>query len=389
MLNGREGKYEGSDDSEYHFSDDEVHYDTESESAPKQAPVGDIHGGAAAGSSSGLKRMGIGLAVFFVLVFIAYKMVSPGASTPVTDITPQPAAPVAMNAPAAQPQAAQQPAAPVVSPSPAATPQAANPANMQQSAQQQPAQQQAAPQQAAQPQTAIQQMQQMSSAPQEMSANQQPIPAEQTQAPAPQNMAQTAQPPAPNNMPQVMPVQSAPPPAMAPQVQPQAMQQMQTTAEIGSATLANENARLSGQLQAEYAQRINEYQSQNKNLQDQVQTLNGRVANMETEMNQLIQTLTQQFQQAGSTTPGAAAPQAAVPVEQAGPPPRIPYSVQAIIPGRAWLRSSNGDTLTVAEGDEIKGIGRVTKIDPYDGVVEINVQGRPVTLSYGNGGSGS
>ena len=98
-------------------------------------------------------------------------------------------------------------------------------------------------------------------------------------------------------------------------------------------------------------------------------------------MNQLIQTLTQQFQ-GGASASAAIQPPASV--EQAGPPPRIPYTVQAIIPGRAWLRAKNGDTVTVAEGDDIKGIGRVTKIDPYDGVVEVNVQGRSVSLTYGN-----
>lgn len=393
MLNGRnEGKYEGSDDSEYHFSDDEVNYDTESDATPKQASVNDVHSGAAPSSSGGLKRMGIGLAVFFVLVFVAYKMVSPGTSTPATEITPQaaPIAAAAPAAPAAQPQTMQAQAAPVAQQAAAPAQQTADQTAMQQQPQQQAAQQPA--QQAPQQQTAIQQMQQMSAAPQEAPVNQQAAPAapEQMQAQAqmpPQNAPQAAAPQ--QQQAEVIPVQSVAP---APQNIVSSTTPSQTMQQAaGETTLAVENAKLSGQLQAEYAQRINEYQSQNKNLQEQVQTLNGRVASMESEMNQLIQTLTQQFQSGG--TPGAAPQQqqmmqqqsAAVPVEQAGPPPRIPYNVQAIIPGRAWLRSNNGDTLTVAEGDEIKGIGRVTKIDPYDGVVEINVQGRAVTLSYGNG----
>ncbi len=60
--------------------------------------------------------------------------------------------------------------------------------------------------------------------------------------------------------------------------------------------------------------------------------------------------------------------------------------MQAIIPGRAWLKSDSGDTVTVAEGDLLKGYGRVTKIDPYDGVVTIDNGNRIVTLSYGSGG---
>ena len=59
------------------------------------------------------------------------------------------------------------------------------------------------------------------------------------------------------------------------------------------------------------------------------------------------------------------------------------FSVQAIIPGRAWLKSENGETVTVAEGDILKNYGKIIKIDPYDGVVQIDASGRVVTLSYG------
>ncbi|MBV8803123.1 MAG: hypothetical protein JO131_09250 [Gammaproteobacteria bacterium] len=63
--------------------------------------------------------------------------------------------------------------------------------------------------------------------------------------------------------------------------------------------------------------------------------------------------------------------------------PKINYSVQAIIPGRAWLKSESGDTITVAEGDILRSYGRVTKIDPYDGIVNIDTGNKVITLSYG------
>ncbi|MGE3320064.1 MAG: hypothetical protein AB7I18_12290 [Candidatus Berkiella sp.] len=44
-------------------------------------------------------------------------------------------------------------------------------------------------------------------------------------------------------------------------------------------------------------------------------------------------------------------------------------SVYAIIPGRAWLRSSNGKTITVTEGDSVGEYGKVLKIDAGNGVV--------------------
>lgn len=369
MLNGRDdNKYEGSDDSEYHFSDDEVNYEAEPESG-KSAAQNPVQGGEAQSTGS-RKKMLISLAVFFVLVFVAYKMVVPDTSVPSTDIAPQATAPV--NQQQAMPQVAQQQAAPAAAP-------------------QQPAQQMAAPanqqpvsQASAEQPSAIQQMQQMVvQTPQDANPTQQ---APLTQAvPAGQQTAAPAAAPDNAAMPQVIPVQTAPS-AVATGMSVPAASTVQA-ADAGAVTLASENAKLSQQLESEYNQRISEYQSQNKNLQEQVQTLNSRVANMESEMNQLIQTLTQQFQ-GGNAAPAvtaASGTQAAAPVEQAGPPPRVPYNVQAIIPGRAWLRANNGDTLTVAEGDDIKGIGRVTKIDPYDGIVEINVQGRSVSLSYGNG----
>lgn len=43
--------------------------------------------------------------------------------------------------------------------------------------------------------------------------------------------------------------------------------------------------------------------------------------------------------------------------------------VYAIIPGRAWLRQSNGKTITVTEGDTVGEYGRVLKIDASNGIV--------------------
>src|SRR3990167_1827300 len=104
---------------------------------------------------------------------------------------------------------------------------------------------------------------------------------------------------------------------------------------------------------------------------------------MESQMNQLVQVLTRGGSQASAnsaaTTPAAA--QQAMPAQPQVSEIKVTYSVQAIIPGRAWLRSENGETVTVAEGDTIKDLGRVTKIDPYDGVVEVNMGNRVVSLS--------
>lgn len=45
------------------------------------------------------------------------------------------------------------------------------------------------------------------------------------------------------------------------------------------------------------------------------------------------------------------------------------YHIMAIIPGRAWLKSSNASTVTVSVGTQLPGYGTVSKIDPQLGNV--------------------
>lgn len=422
-MQDRDDKYQTED--EYHFSDDEVNYELdESSSAPSgEQPPAQGGGGIAKIAKS---RLAISLVAFLGLMFVVYKMVSPtGSSDLSTDIGPQVAAPAVSN--------------PVVSarPTQAAAPQ--QPVNAQQQlaqmqqAAQQPQQQAAAPQQPAQQQmqqpamssqqtVAAQQAYQQPSAPQQQ-PQQQTQQSENAQLAAIQAQAMkdlnalmhsntaSAQ---PAQMPQQPAVQQQMNQAAYPAAQQQynPMQQVQqypqqyqqqvamtqeqaqklalarqagadhqrsvSESDMRAQQLIAENARLSQDMKANYEQRIAEYKNQTSNLQSEIKDLNTRVAGMESEMTQLIRTLTQQFQDgsAGSAQPAQ---------ERAAPAPKIPYSVQAIIPGRAWLRSNSGDTVTVTEGDQIDGVGQVTRIDPYGGVVEIDVRGRKISLSYGGG----
>lgn len=48
---------------------------------------------------------------------------------------------------------------------------------------------------------------------------------------------------------------------------------------------------------------------------------------------------------------------------------KIAYYVQAVIPGRAWLISSQGTTLTVRVGSKVPGLGVVHRIDELQGRV--------------------
>lgn len=152
------------------------------------------------------------------------------------------------------------------------------------------------------------------------------------------------------------------------------------------AALEQQNAAMMNLLQTEYAQKMSDYETQSTSSRGKMEELTKRINRMESLIVQLSQVV--QNGRQGSMTgtlPTAnmvmlgSAPSEAVKVTE----PKINYSVQAIIPGRAWLKSESGDTITVAEGDILRNYGRVTKIDPYDGIVNIDTGNKVITLSYG------
>ena len=48
---------------------------------------------------------------------------------------------------------------------------------------------------------------------------------------------------------------------------------------------------------------------------------------------------------------------------------RKQYFVQAVVPGRAWLRGADGTARTIAVGDSLSGYGKIRTIDPFSGTV--------------------
>lgn len=423
MLNNRDEKYQGSEESEYHFSDEEVSYEVEPEAAKPAAaaPTAPKSRLEFLNRLSQSRRMLISFAVFLVLIFIVYKMVTPSSTTaPSTQITPavvaqneqkemQPTKPES-NLPKAPPvstpaytqqmpttpPSAMQPTSPAIPTAPAIAsnlpeiPQGPI-ANPQQTMPTMPANMNV-------PRTVQQQ------AP---IAQQQPMVAQQTTMQQQPMMQQPSVMQVQPAMPTQIPNQNMPPQApmqIQPSMQPQMASQVPTSMsaqptgvstlatqvpggiDAQLASLASQNQQLMSQLRADYTQKITDFSAQTKTLQDQVVALNTRVASMEKEINQLVQTLTRQSPAASSRSIRSQSSAAPAPAPAPAPEMHIPYNVQAIIPGRAWLRSDNGETVTVAEGDVIKDLGRVTKIDPYDGIVEINTGSRMISLSYGTGG---
>jgi hypothetical protein len=77
MVHERDDEYEGQEDGEYHFSDDQANYEMEPEitiktAAPKApqpaAPV-------SSGTPKNLKRPVIGIVVFVLVIFLVYKII--------------------------------------------------------------------------------------------------------------------------------------------------------------------------------------------------------------------------------------------------------------------------------------------------------------------------
>ncbi len=411
MRNDRDDNYEepGSD-SEYHFSEEE-HYDADP-GAAKSSPVSQEGTLQRAAKS---KRLLISFGLFMVLVVIAYKMMLPSTTAPSVDIAPVTTANKPSVSTASSPAATAAPAAPAQTQSPAnqqtpQTPQipaATGTSGPQQDmAQMTQAMTKMMNDAAAQAQAGTQQ--------QAASPQQQP-PGQNVQPPQPSmpgvstvpvSQAMTPPPQQPATMPQ-QPVDAAMQPASTPMTETPPVSVVQggvvsasnQVIDSASAMMANQADQMEAAAAAKVNQQVEAYEKQNQLLKDQLETLNGRVALMEQRLTTLVQALSQQYQGGPATPTVAPMPLTTDPTAQAaplpqpvpaaietqGPAPRVPYNVQAIIPGRAWLRSNNGDTVTVAEGDEIKGVGRVTKIDPYDGVVVIDVRGRSVSLSYGSG----
>ncbi len=324
-------EHEGQEDGEYHFSDDQANYDMEADASTRDSvAVATAPKESISEKLKNHRRMVIGIIVFIVLLGIVYKLVAPTSSTPpVTDF---------------------QQGMPVTAPvKKVATPPVSQPPVAQTA----PVQQTTATTVATQPvmpTTPV--VSQSSMMPQQPAAVQQ---SQQVQ-PAQQSTAVTT-------TTTVVPADKS------------------ASVSDRLATLEQQNAALMNMMQTQFAQKIADADAQNTQLRSEVQELTGRVSNMEVAFRQLTKMLRNS---ASAATPnqGVMSAPPATRVSQ----PRTTYTVQAIIPGRAWLKSDSGDTVTVAEGDVLKGYGRIAKIDPYDGIVDIDTGNRMISLSYGASG---
>jgi uncharacterized coiled-coil protein SlyX len=356
-----DNKYDGQEDGEYHFSDDQGGYESEPEITPtKAAPAA-----AAPTVAVPLKdrinqyrKQLIGVGVFFLLIFLVYKISAPsGGAAPNTDFAQN-----AGTIPTQKPVMKQLPKAIKV-------------------AQTQPAQSDFQPL----PQAAGMSTASPSTSPAPV---QQPVLTEVQSTPGmPESATAAPPPPVPETTATVTPSISSP--NMAGRVPAENYYnpaQPNPVAGDKLTSLEQQNAKQA----AEYAQKLAEQQAQNAALQNQVQDLTQRLASMETTLAHLGRMIQDLKPGSASSRPDT---MSAGPIEQTAQnikpttapsgDPKSVYSVQAIIPGRAWLKADNGETVTVAEGDILKNYGRIMKIDPYDGIVQIDTGSHIMNLAYG------
>lgn len=99
-------------------------------------------------------------------------------------------------------------------------------------------------------------------------------------------------------------------------------------------------------------------------MQNSINTLQESVSTLNATINDLSQKLTVALSKL---------PEKRVkPVVQPTPiaqPPRPTYTIRALVPGRAWLQASDGQTMTVVNGDQVPAYGAVQDIDINAGQV--------------------
>lgn len=106
---------------------------------------------------------------------------------------------------------------------------------------------------------------------------------------------------------------------------------------------------------------LNDIINQNKN---DLQTLSKTVDTL----NASVQTLTQNMQEINAKLTKPAKSKRLVRVRYR----RLTYHVKAIVPGRVWLESSDGEEVSLKQGDRLNDYGRVVNINPKDGIVKMS-----------------
>lgn len=106
------------------------------------------------------------------------------------------------------------------------------------------------------------------------------------------------------------------------------------------------------------------YQQTITRLDSQISDLQATVASLEMRLSELDNRLNVRVEQIHELTQPI--------VREQNIKPKVKYYVHAIIPGRAWLKTSGGSTITVSTGETLNGFGTVDVIDVNKGTVHFS-----------------
>ncbi|MDP1602319.1 MAG: type IVB secretion system protein IcmG/DotF [Legionella sp.] len=158
--------------------------------------------------------------------------------------------------------------------------------------------------------------------------------------------------------------------APVPVVQPPTDDMVQINQKLGSIDMNDQNIRSD----------LSNVNNQLNTINDGINNLNTKVSNLTTTLTTLSDKLEQQANELSRLLAARQKPVRPHHVVRRVIRPSIVYYIQAVIPGRAWLISTNGSTLTVREGTNIAGYGIVKLIDPNQGRV-VTSSGRVIRFS--------
>lgn len=131
-------------------------------------------------------------------------------------------------------------------------------------------------------------------------------------------------------------------------------------------------------LSPEIKQKLSSLQITTQNTRSEVDGLNNNIQSLKSNLQQLNDKISALSQSVNNLTDEVARQQQMLKARQKPKKRRVvrkkyvkktSYFVQALIPGRAWLKSSKGSTITVSQGTKIPGYGTVRFIDPHQGEV--------------------
>lgn len=122
-----------------------------------------------------------------------------------------------------------------------------------------------------------------------------------------------------------------------------------------------------------FNQQVSQMTSQMNTLAGSVQTLQQQLVDMQTKQALIISSM-DELTKSQKSRPTVIHHQEKTYRERVFVGPRyfVHYYIQAIIPGRAWLINSEGQTLTVRLGSSVPGYGSVQAIDPLQGRVRMS-----------------